>query len=478
MLDNGCVTDSLNERIAELSAAGFAAEVVSGFRDFITGADEEQLFRTNPLRYARQAAVPEPIAVELFVHAARVGIFDFDWGLVCPRCGLFYGTPARLQVLTHAQCGLCQISIAPSVDDNVEISFTVAPGVRRLRFHKPLAELDEHDATFASFTPSLTLAPGFSDAVIQMLAARCKVEPSKVAYVDAEIDPTLDYVLGAPLHHAATRFAIAPEGTSEISIDLLERGMVPANVTVAPGPLRIRVQNRTPRTAYVGLRALPVEVAAAINRGDMGLPVERLPYLSAQRLLASQAFRDLFPAESLPMHSGLQVRNLTVLFTDLKGSTALYDRVGDVRAYALVREHFALLRQLVVAYGGAVVKTMGDAIMASFSEPRGAMEAAIAMRGGQRMPEPDLPIKIGLHSGGCIAVENNERLDYFGQTVNIAARVQGLAQAHEIVCTDTVFDTPGVDALAERAQLVVHREQAALRGVEGRTAVVRLQQPL
>src|SRR6185312_3715437 len=98
--------------------------------------------------------------------------------------------------------------------------------------------------------------------------------------------------------------------------------------------------------------------------------------------------------------------SLTFLFTDLKGSTALYDRVGDIKAYDLVREHFDLLNKIVAAEEGAVVKTIGGVGHDGKDEGQGE----------------DLLLKIGIHEGPCLAVMLNDRQDYFGQTVNIAAR--------------------------------------------------------
>ncbi|MFO0702826.1 MAG: adenylate/guanylate cyclase domain-containing protein, partial [Candidatus Andersenbacteria bacterium] len=193
-------------------------------------------------------------------------------------------------------------------------------------------------------------------------------------------------------------------------------------------------------------------------------------------MLTSQTFRDLFKTESIPAENGLEFKSLTLLFTDLKGSTEMYRRLGDFKAYALVREHFALLKKLVNASGGAVVKTIGDAIMASFADPADALEAAIDMHKeiSSVGMDQDLMLKIGIHAGPCIAVELNERLDYFGQTVNIAARVQGVAEAGEIVTSDSVLESPEVRALVKKAKLVDSRGAAALKGVSDNFSVHRL----
>src|SRR5262249_39544054 len=131
--------------------------------------------------------------------------------------------------------------------------------------------------------------------------------------------------------------------------------------------------------------------------------------------------------------------------------TALYDRKGDVFAYNLVQEHYKILAESVRENSGAVIKTMGDAIMATFSSPLDGANAAIEMMErmkhfNARLTQEDhaLGLKIGLHEGSALAVNAEDRLDYFGQAVNIAARVQALAQADEIYITEPVFQADGV----------------------------------
>jgi class 3 adenylate cyclase len=73
----------------------------------------------------------------------------------------------------------------------------------------------------------------------------------------------------------------------------------------------------------------------------------------------------------------ISVKHITFLISDLKGSTALYDAVGDVRGYHLVRQHFAALGRAVAGHSGAVVKTVGDEVMAAFADPIDAVSASI-----------------------------------------------------------------------------------------------------
>jgi class 3 adenylate cyclase len=164
------------------------------------------------------------------------------------------------------------------------------------------------------------------------------------------------------------------------------------------------------------------------------------------------------------------------LFTDLKGSTAMYDAVGDPKAYFLVRQHFDTLGRVIAQHSGAIVKTIGDAVMATFMNPVDALNAALAMiqdmREFNRTISTPLHLKIGIHQGHSIVVTLNERLDYFGQTVNIAARVQGLADADEIYLTQEAYQSPGMSEVLKACDVVP--QQVAVKGVSDKLNVYRL----
>src|SRR5438046_9270165 len=100
-------------------------------------------------------------------------------------------------------------------------------------------------------------------------------------------------------------------------------------------------------------------------------------FLTTKRLLTNQTYRDIYRTDTLDVDQRLKITSLSFLFTDLKGSTELYERVGDLVAYDLVRAHFRILNEIVAAESGAVVKTIGDAVMATFPTPDRAMEAAL-----------------------------------------------------------------------------------------------------
>ena len=148
-------------------------------------------------------------------------------------------------------------------------------------------------------------------------------------------------------------------------------------------------------------------------------------------------------------------------------------------AFDLVRAHFRALRETVAAEGGAVVKTIGDAVMATFPTPDRAVAAALRMREAMRglnegRDREDLLLKIGIHEGPCLAVMLNERQDYFGQTVNIASRVQGLASSPAIFATGAVVEHLEAARLLESGGLRPARQYRPLRGIADEMVVYEI----
>jgi class 3 adenylate cyclase len=243
----------------------------------------------------------------------------------------------------------------------------------------------------------------------------------------------------------------------------------PAAGRIAAGHVTATVENGMDDRA-------PIWIVQYPNPTGPLLPVAFEPMLSAKRLLSTQTFRDLFRSEKVPVDESIQLKDLTFLFTDLQGSTAMYDRIGDATAYNLVRLHFGTLEDVVREAGGAIVKTIGDAVMATFAEPVDGLRAAIAMvvrlEAHNRSASTALGLRVGLHRGPAIAVSLNDQVDYFGQTVNIAARVEGFANAGEVALSEDVRRDPAAAALLEAHP--VERVRGLMKGVQDEIPVYRL----
>jgi len=177
------------------------------------------------------------------------------------------------------------------------------------------------------------------------------------------------------------------------------------------------------------------------------------------------------------------VSDIAVLFTDLKGSSALYRRVGDAAAYRLIRGHFDLLAGIITACAGALVKTIGDAVMAVFPSPHMALKAALAIQSHVGGSNPEVPagtcltVKLGIHAGPAITVRLQECYDYFGEVVNMAAQLRDLSGGGEIVISHAVAEDPCVQLLLTQPSLANCRltvERIALKGSDDVQPVARI----
>ncbi|MBN1205755.1 MAG: adenylate/guanylate cyclase domain-containing protein [Myxococcaceae bacterium] len=473
---------ALENRLEVLrSYSRFRAQSVDRFARFIETAPEEVLFRTSPLHFAASEGVPENEAIDLFLRATHAGILEFTWGVLCWGCGSFLTTPAALRSLQRARdCHMCRVSVEVG-DDNMEVAFSVAPAVRRIRFHQPESLDLRRDLLSLMFSQSRDIPEDIRRTASESVVDAISLPPGGVHRFTARLEEGQTWFLAVPLHHLWCELEVSPEArTSAVEAELMDGRLLPGKVQVRAGEVSVTLHNRTPSPSRVALVKFWIPKAQlACGMDGLPPPPPMRRYLSGKRLVTHQTFRELFRAESIPSEGGLEFKSLTVLFTDLKGSTELYERIGDFRAYGLVREHFGVLRDIIAERGGSMVKTIGDAVMASFAEPTPALEAATAMTREVRRVRREgaqLQLKVGLHTGPCIAVELNERLDYFGQTVNVAARVQGVAAADEIAITEPVYGAPGAQELIRAAALSATRERALLKGVEGETTVYRLRE--
>lgn len=366
-------SDSLNsvlisEKCETLERArAWTPHAVDTLMALVTAGDDRELFRINPIIYARQTGLSPVEAIDLFLHATRQGVFTMDWQVVCDACGGVVDSLNHLEGL-HSEftCTACSNHGPAMLDDIIRVTFSVAPQVRRIIFHQP------------------------------------------------------DRLTGRDLEALISTYHLDPVADSDEF---------------------------------------------------------RNSFLSGKRLLTTQTFRSLFRTELVSADEEIGVRDITIMFTDLKNSTEMYDKIGDPNAFYLVRQHFETLRSAVTRFEGATIKTIGDAVMATFMRPVDGLSAALDMLSGidelNKSISHPLNLKIGIHRGHSIAVTLDERQDYFGQTVNIAARVQGLAGPGEIYVTQAMVSSPDVERII-RDTCVATPGEAALKGISEKVRVYKL----
>jgi len=426
----------LEKIVADINASPNGHKLGHRLADYVLDAQETDLVRIRPRRLAREWREDDLAVTELCLEAVRDGLLESRWDLLCPRCrGAQLSTFSLDQVPDAAHCDSCNISYDRDFSRNVELSFHPAPSVRAVQ-----------DGEFCLFGP-------MSMPHVEVQVA---LDPGETRTVPADLAPGL--------YRYRT---LETGGESEVEIAGPAPAVVVEGSNVTPGTPSeagtVRLENRG-----ASRRTLVVESRAWVADA-----------LTAHQVTTMQTFRDLFSNTVLHPGDQVSIAQIALLFTDLKGSTALYERIGDAAAYHLVREHFAFLGRIVRGHRGAIVKTIGDAVMAAFAEPADAVRAALVIRRetaafnreqAESVGAEAISIKIGAHAGASIAVTLNERLDYFGSMVNLSARVQGLAEGGEVVLTASLADDPTVAALLPDGR----RERAVVRGFAEPVEVVRL----
>ena len=452
------------------------AQAVDAIETLVREGIDRQLCRVNALDFAAKHGLNEDTVIAAFLHAARLGLFELSWNVLCPGCGGVLDVGSSLKHVHQFEypCALCAAGYEPTLDEMVEVTFTVNPRVRKIAAHDPsqLPPAEYYRQIFWSSGIDLP-EEAFERMLDEVTLELVELPAGEKALLSLTL-PAEFIIVFDPVTHTAQFIDVKGEPTRErqsLTMVINRRHAETATITMQPGPLRLTLENRT------DLRLLPgVYIAGEALHAMLG---KRKHFLTAKRLLTNQTFRDIYRTNTLDVDQRLKITSLTFLFTDLKGSTDLYERVGDLVAFDIVKEHFRVLHEIIAAESGAVVKTIGDAVMATFPTPDRALAAALRMRDAMRAlneqrGSEDLLLKIGIHEGPCLAVTLNDRQDYFGQTVNIASRVQALAVSRSILATGSVVDNPQASSLLETDGIKPMSRRLPVRGIADELAVYEI----
>ena len=450
-------------------------ETADAIEKLVQDAPDRALCRVNVLDFATKTRLDEERVIAAFLHAARLGIFELSWNVLCPGCGGVLDSSATLKSVDKDEyaCAWCAAGYTPILDEIVEVTFTVNRRARRIAAHDP-EELPFNEYFRQVFWGSgIDVPDHFEDLIQEIVLESVELPPGEKALLSLQL-PAEFVILLDPVTHATQFLDVKGEPTRErqnLTLVLDKLRAPTETVALRPGPLRLLLENHTDSRVLPGLWIANDKLHELLAR--------RKPFLTAKRLLTNQVFRDIYGTDTIDVDQRLKITSLTFLFTDLRGSTELYEQVGDLAAFDLVRSHFQVLNEIVAAEAGAVVKTIGDAVMATFPTPDRALAAALRMREAMHRLNDghnghDLLLKIGIHEGPCLAVVLNDRQDYFGTTVNIAARVQGLADSRSILATGPVVTHPQASSLLATSGLSPVAQRRALRGIAEELAVYEI----
>lgn len=433
----------LNSALERLRQFGMRDALTERLAQHLRSADDPDVIRMRPFMLADMWDEPRLDVLRLFLYATRAGLLDLEWQVLCPNCrGPSVQANNLYELAADAHCSSCNVRYDMNFDESVELRFTVSPDIR-----------EAVDAAYCIGGPAHT----------RHIVAHVSLPPQAEKTIRLQLAPG-DYRLRTRQLPATTLVHVAAEHTNAATaVHFGADELVATQPDLAAGEVELTLNNTT------NTRLLLVVEQTAWSAQAV----------SAAFVSTLTEFRQLFSSQVLAPGLGVAIRNLTFLFSDLKGSTALYDMIGDSPAYARVRDHFDVMKTIIAQRRGALVKTIGDAVMAVFASAEDAFEAAIDIQreftlGAIARGEPMLCVKLGLHRGPCIAVNANELLDYFGSTVNIAARVQNESIGGDIMVTPEVLSDPGVHQILAREHPDAETMRCELKGFAQAFTLTRL----
>lgn len=409
----------LEYRLAAIRARGVDRSVVDALGDYLATASDQDLARIRPVALAERLRIDFEKAIHACLHSAYAGLLILQWDLICPICRIASDSRDSLvEIGDHARCEACAVDYPLDFAETVEMIFRIDPTIRRAE--------------------------------------------------------TRTYCIGGPAHspHVVAQTRLAPGERFELDLPLAE-GSYRLRGPQLPFHFDLRVRSRgaatridwdlsdpscdvEPRTIRAGRVFISLynphkrEVLIRLERR-----AERVEAFTAARAAASATFRSLFPRETLAPGRLVGVATIAFVVTVLVGEAALYAESDDAQAFGVIHAHFRLIEDRVRREGGALVKTVGAGTISVFDDPCAAVRAALAIP-NVLAADPiarRVEIQIGVERGGALMTTINDRLDYFGRTVDLASRLAELAEAGDIVLGAAIASEPQVALLLAESRI-------------------------
>ncbi len=428
--------ENLENRLNKLIRYPVNKDLVSRFEDYLRNSSELEVVQIRPYELAYQWGRDPMEVLHFCLYAVKAGVLDLIWHVLCPNCAVGTQDTSDLHELhSDSHCSTCQMKFDVDFAKSVEAFFRVNDSIR-----------NAHKVIYCIGGP----------ANMPQIQAQFRILPLGKRQVKVTFE-------SGNIRIRSYHFKEVLNCT--ISID----NTAPTSLTVRATPEGLVLDQTNLKEGKVDF--------SLINdlEDEILIVIEHENYLkytaTAAQVTTLQGFRELFPGTALS--PGLQVAfsDLVLLFTDLSGSTAMYETVGDSRAFEFVQNHFKYLTGIVRRNNGGIVKTMGDAIMASFISPKDAFQSALDMQSEWDSynksgdSNRDVHLKIGLHKGTAYAINEKDNQDYFGTMVNEAARIQSKAEGGDIVFSGEILEDPGVKLILNSKALTPEPFKAQLKGL-------------
>ncbi|MEQ9309975.1 MAG: adenylate/guanylate cyclase domain-containing protein [Balneolaceae bacterium] len=421
--------------------------IIDHLIEYLRKADDEDLIRIHPFMLAKYWGEKKYSVLNVFLHAAKLNLLDFSWDVCCPNCKSPRSTFRKLkESRANLYCEECDLDYDLDFNTNTHLVFTPHPLIRKIS-----------DRKFSLGEPQST-----PHKVSQHF-----LNIGESAYLKVKLEEGT-YIFRSHMHSGELILHVREDGLDTISLVMTDKDFNSQEVIVSAKPNLTFVNNSSKK------------VVCFLEKKDWK---EDATY--ASEVSSAHDFRSLFSREALKEGTSVKASGVTMLFTDIMNSTEFYQQEGDDMAIGRVMNHFKIIQSIVAEERGGIVKTIGDSVMAVFREPVSALKAVERIQqifSGSSTLGDSFKLKAGIHYGDCMAVNLNGRTDYFGTTVNIAARLVDAAKEKEVIISEECFNHPDVKLYLNRKEktLFIKENLIELKGFEDKEFKVkqlRLERP-
>jgi class 3 adenylate cyclase len=431
----------LKERLLQAKIEESTADRLLGF---ILESSELDLVRIRPFRVASRLGLSRMNCLLVLLKACQVGVLSLEWSALCPVCR---GSKAAGKILGKikkmAHCSSCNIEFKSEFSKSIELVFSPHESVRKVT-----------EKEFCVGSPRNTPHFYLQQRLMPGERAVFPVKVSAGSYRLRSPQSKQEFMFGVnnedDLASAETRCVFDQRWKSQVSGET-------ATIALSDGPSEIHVENATSE--------------------ELTLVFERAEWLEdvCTATLASSLheFRNVFSSQIFDLEEKVDFSTVAVMFTDLKGSAALYQKIGDAQAFVLIQKHFQIIAECVKAHEGGVVKTIGDSVMAVFSSGENALLAGIEIQ--KRLAEDaEMQARVAIHQGPCFMIRLNDILDFFGTTVNLASRLQNQCEGGHLAISAQMFDDLGVRKAMKKQRVVAEQDVRNFKGFDCQFEVYKI----
>jgi eukaryotic-like serine/threonine-protein kinase len=435
----------LERLLDRLADRGVDEDIIERLGEFITHASAQEVARIRPIALAERLALDPDAMIAACLHGAREGLLELHWDLLCPVCRISCQVTDTLRAIAeHAHCAACNFDFRLDFANSIELIFRVHPEIRS-------ADVGTYCIGGPAHSPHVP--------------AQLRLAAGERLELELELSQGAYRLRGPQLPWSADFQVQAGASSRRWEIDLTSAPAASDHPVLRAGGQLLTIFNPQPRE-------LVVRIERTASHADA---------LTAARAASLALFRELFPGEVLAPGQLATVSTITFVVTALNRAQAdaIYRELGDARAFGVIHEHFQLLGEAIRRHGGAVVKTQGEGMVASFSNVTAAVQAALGLPGALLAAESTrtLRLRIGVHRGPALAATLNDQLDYFGATARQAAATLEHAGDGALVLTQPVAADPEVAALLHERRVAAEVVPAAF-GEYNHVIRVRLGSPV